>query len=308
MSTYRFKQVDAFTSRPLYGNPVAVVLGADDLSDEQMQRIANWTNLSETTFVLKPTISGPAYRLRIFTPTHELPFAGHPTIGSCHAVLEAGIVAAEDGRLVQECGAGNLPLRIEGEGPKRRIWVETPEAKLVGEYPELAPALCDALRSPIAKSPAPTALRNGPNWLFVRFETESEVVALKPDMSALEKLSPTVTGVAAFAFTSSAHPEEPGVPAAAGAKGVSKEFAVHIRCFAPIAGVPEDPVTGSANAALPAYLVHHGLLDRTGREYVATQATEMGRDGRVSVRVLDDTGRAEIGGQAVTVIDGEIGV
>ena len=288
MNTYRFKQVDAFTSRPLFGNPVAVVLGADDLETEEMQRIANWTNLSETTFVLKPTISGPAYRLRIFTPTHELPFAGHPTIGSCHAVLEAGIVAPKDGRLVQECGAGNLPLRIEGSGPARRIWVEAPEARLVGEYPELVPTISEALRSPIAESPPPTALRNGPNWLFVRFENKADVAALKPDMSALAKLSPTVTGVAAFAFVDGG------------------EFAVHIRCFAPAAGVPEDPVTGSANAALPAYLVHHGLLQTTGREYVATQATEMGRDGRVPVRVLDETGRAEIGGQAVTVVDGEM--
>jgi PhzF family phenazine biosynthesis protein len=290
MSKYRFKQVDAFTSRPLYGNPVAVVLDADDLSDEQMQRIANWTNLSETTFVLKPTISGRAYRLRIFTPAHELPFAGHPTIGSCHAVLEAGIVEPNDGRLVQECGAGNLPLRIEGKGSERRIWVEAPEAKLVGEYPELTDALSEALRSPIADSPPPTAFRNGPNWLFVRFEKESDLAALKPDMSALVALSPTVTGVAAFAFVDGG------------------EFAVHIRCFAPVAGVPEDPVTGSANAALPAYLVHHGLLDRTGREYVATQATEMGRDGRVHVRVLDDAGRGEIGGQAMTVVEGEISI
>ena len=185
MKIHRFKQVDAFTSRPLYGNPVAVVLDADDLKDDQMQRVANWTNLSETTFVLRATISGPT-------------------------------------------------------------------------------------------------------WLFIRFEKESEVAALKPDMSALAKLSPTVTGVAAFAFV----------------EGV--EFAVHIRCFAPAAGVPEDPVTGSANAALPAYLVHHGLLEKTGREYVATQATEMGRDGRVPVRVIDDSGRAEIGGRAVTVIEGEI--
>jgi len=288
MSTYRFKQVDAFTSRPLYGNPVAVVLDADDLTDDQMQRVAAWTNLSETTFVLKPTIAGPAYRLLIFTPVHELPFAGHPTIGSCHAVLEAGIVKPKEERLVQECGAGNLPLRTEGAGPERRIWVEAPEAKLIGEHPELSSTLSEVLGTPIAGSPVPTAFRNGPTWLFVRFEKESEVAALKPDMSALAALSPTVTGVAAFAFVD------------------GSEFAVHIRCFAPAAGLPEDPVTGSANAALPAYLAHHGLLDRTGREYVATQATEMGRDGRVHVRVLDEGGRAEIGGQAVTVIDGEI--
>ena len=170
----------------------------------------------------------------------------------------------------------------------RRIWVEAPEAKLIGEQPELASTLSEVLGCRIAESPAPTAFRNGPTWLFVRFETESEVAALKPDMSALAKLSPTVTGVAAFAFVNGG------------------EFAVHIRCFAPAAGVPEDPVTGSANAALPAYLAHHGLLEKMGREYIATQATELGRDGRVFVRVLDAQGRAEIGGQAVTVVDGEI--
>ena len=184
MKTYRFKQVDAFTSRPLYGNPVAVVLDADDIADYEMQRIANWTNLSETTFVLQPTISGPAYRLRIFTPTHELPFAGHPTIGSCHAVLEAGIVKPKEGRLVQECDAGNLPLRIESAGPERRIWVEAPQAKLIGEHPELSSTLSEVLGTPIAGSPVPTAFRNGPTWLFIRFEKESEVAALKPPKDA----------------------------------------------------------------------------------------------------------------------------
>ena len=289
MSTYRFKQVDAFTSRPFFGNPVAVVLGADGLDTEEMQRIAAWTNLSETTFVLKPTISGPAYRLRIFSPGHELPFAGHPTIGSCHAVLEAGIVTPNNGRLVQECGAGNLPLRVEGAGPERLIRVEAPEAKFVGEYPNLVQAVSESLGRQIAGSPPPTALDNGPVWLFVRFEAEADVAALKPDMSAVAKLSreQSVSGIAAFAF-------------------VDGDFAVHIRCFAPLFGVPEDPVTGSANAALVAYLARHGLLDRTGRKYVATQATELGRDGRVHVRVLDNAGRAEIGGQAVTVVEGEI--
>lgn len=290
MPVYRFKQVDAFTARPFFGNPVAVVLGADALSSETMQRIAAWTNLSETTFVLKPTIAGPAYRLRIFTPSHELPFAGHPTIGSCHAVLEAGLVEPRNGRLVQQCGAGDLPLRIEGEGKQRRLYVEAPEAKLAGELAGLAQVVSSALGRPIARTPAPTALRNGPIWLFVRFENESEVAALAPDMSALAKLSleHSVSGVAAFAFV------EGG------------EFAVHIRCFAPAFGVPEDPVTGSANAALPAYLAHHGLLNRVKPEYVATQATELGRDGRVYVRILDESGRAEIGGHAVTAVEGEI--
>jgi PhzF family phenazine biosynthesis protein len=285
----RFKQVDAFTAVPFSGNPVAVVLGADDLPAREMQRIAAWTNLSETTFVLEPTIAGPAYRLRIFTPTNELPFAGHPTIGSCHAVLEAGIAKPDDGRLVQECGAGNLPLRVAGAGSERWIHVEAPEALLVGELVELAPELSAALGQPLAATP-PTAFRNGPVWLFVQLEREQQVAALAPDMSVLASLSRKhgVSGVAAFSFVD---------------RG---EFAVHLRCFAPAFGVPEDPVTGSANAALPAYLAHHGLLGRVGGDYLATQGRELGRDGRVRVRVLDDRGRSEIGGQAVTVVDGEL--
>ena len=291
MTALRFKQVDAFTARPFFGNPVAVVLGADGLSTDEMQRIAAWTNLSETTFVLKPTIPGPAYRLRIFTPDHELPFAGHPTIGSCHAVVEAGIVAPEQGRLVQQCGAGNLPLRLSEEAGQRWIYVEAPEAALVAELPDLAPAISAALGSAIA-APAPAVFRNGPSWLFARFAREAEVSALKPNMSAVAELSlkHAVSGIAAFSFVDAG------------------EFAVHIRCFAPAFGIPEDPVTGSANAALPAYLAHHGLLERVGKEYLATQATELGRDGRVRVRVLDERGRAEIGGQAVTAVEGTLQV
>jgi PhzF family phenazine biosynthesis protein len=289
MSSLRFVQVDAFSAVPLRGNPVAVVLGADALSPQQMQRIAAWTNLSETTFVLEPTAAAPAYRLRIFTPAHELPFAGHPTIGSCHAVVEAGIVEPEQGRLVQQCGAGDLPLRIAGAGAERWIHVEAPEAALAGEHPELAPEIARALGCPVA-SPAPTAFRNGPSWLFAHVESEAALARLTPDPSAIAALSVRrgVSGIAAFSFPS---------------RG---EYSVHLRCFAPASGVPEDPVTGSANAALPAFLAHHGMLARVGREYLATQGSELGRDGRVRVRVLDDRGRAEIGGQAVTVVRGEL--
>jgi PhzF family phenazine biosynthesis protein len=257
-----------------------------------MQRIAAWTNLSETTFLLEATIPGPAYRVRIFTPTSELPFAGHPTIGSCHAALEAGVVKPEEGRLVQECGAGNLRLRVAGEGAERWIEVEAPEAALAGEHPDLADAVSTALGRRIAASPAPTAFRNGPCWLFVRFEREADLASVAPDLSALAKLGAPAafSGVAAFCFA------EGG------------DVAIRIRCFAPAAGVPEDPVTGSANAALPAHLAHHGLLDRVGTEYVASQGTEMGRDGRVRVRVLDASGRSAIAGQAITVVKGDLRV
>ena len=287
MPTYRFKQVDVFTDRPLYGNPVAVVLDADDIDAEEMQRIAAWTNLSETTFVLKPTTPDAGYRLRIFTPTAELPFAGHPTVGSAHAALEAGVISGPT--FSQECGAGVLPMSVIDTEAGRRVAVEAPEAAFVKEYGGVADAISAALGVDIASEPAPAAMNNGPVWLFVRMESGEAISALTPDMSVVATLSHEhdLTGLATFAL-------------------LDGEPRVHIRCFAPAFGVPEDPVTGSANAALPAYLAHAGLLDALGGEYVSTQGTELGRDGRVFVRVLDDQGRAEIGGHAVTVIEGEI--
>ncbi len=287
MPTRRFKQVDVFTSRPQFGNPVAVVFDAVGLTDEQMMRVAAWTNLSETTFLCRPTTADADYRLRIFHPTGELPFAGHPTVGSAHAALEAGVVTKVE--FVQECGSGLLPLRIEGTGAGRRIYVRAPEARVVHEYGTSVDAISEVLGAAVTGDPPPTSVSNGPVWVFCRMESADIVGDLKPDMTAVARLSQNfhATGIAAFALTEG-------------------ETAVRIRCFAPSVGVQEDPVTGSANAALPAFLAHHGMLDCTGREYVASQGTELGRDGRVYVRVLDDAGRAEIGGQAVTVIDGEI--
>lgn len=291
--TSRFKQVDAFTSVPLLGNPVAVMLDADGMTTEQMQKLANWTNLSETTFVLPATTDEADFRLRIFHPQDELAFAGHPTIGSTHAVLEAGIVTPKEGRLVMECGAGNLPLRIEGDGVHRRIFVLSPRAEVIHDFGTSIPAINAALGSPIVAETPPTSIYNGPTWLFVRMPSSAALASLKPNLSEVERLSGDFsgTGIAAFALLDG----RDGDP----------EVKVHIRCFGPAAGVPEDPVTGSANAALPTYLERTGLLDLTGREYTSTQGRELGRDGRVYVRVQDD-GRTEIGGEAVTVIDGEI--
>jgi PhzF family phenazine biosynthesis protein len=294
--TFGFKQVDVFTSRPCAGNPVAVVLAADALSAAEMQELARWTNLSETTFVLRPTRPEADYRLRIFSPGHELPFAGHPTVGSAHAALEAGIVGGATFR--QECGAGVLTLTVRETETGRRIAVEAPAVRVVRDGSPLASAVSAALGAPIQAEPPPAALDNGPVWLFVRLDSGRAVAGLAPDMTALTRLSREhgLSGVAAFAILPSSGPSD----------GPGDGPRVHIRCFAPAFGIPEDPVTGSANAALPAHLARAGWLDRVGRAYVATQGTELGRDGRVHVRVLDDTGRAEIGGHAVTVIEGEI--
>jgi PhzF family phenazine biosynthesis protein len=288
MRSYPFKQVDVFTARPCAGNPAAVVLDAAGLDVVEMQRLARWTNLSETTFVLPPTRPEADYRLRIFSPGHELPFAGHPTVGSAHAALEAGVVSGPSFR--QECGAGILPLTVTDSGAGRRISVAAPPATLVRDCGDLVDAVSASLGARIAAEPRPAAFDNGPVWLFVRLESGRAVAGLKPDMSAVAGLSRRhgLSGVAAFALLDGPGPR------------------VHIRCFAPAFGVYEDPVTGSANAALPAHLARAGLLESVGREYVATQGTELGRDGRVYVRVLDEQGRAEIGGHAVTVIEGEI--
>jgi len=292
MPTYRFKQVDVFTDRPLYGNPVAVVLDADGIEEDQMQRIAAWTNLSETTFVLRPTTAEADYRLRIFYPRGELRFAGHPTVGSAHAVLEAGVFSPVDGRFVQECGAGNLPLHADGQGDDRRIFVLAPEARIVDAPVPTHEEISSALGQEMSREMPQLPVDNGPVWLFTYFDDAGSIQRMKPDMGALAKLTrdyPSI-GFAVFALPTGEGPS------------------VHIRCFAPAGGVPEDPVTGSANAGLPAYLAAVGQLSRLERTYVSTQGTEIGRDGRVHVRVLDDSGRAEIGGQAVTVIEGEIRV
>ena len=289
MRAYEFKQVDVFAGVGLRGNPVAVVIDADDLSDEQMQRAANWTNLSETTFICEPTAdSGADYLLRIFTPKQELPFAGHPTVGSAHAYLEHGGARLDPDVLRQECGAGVLAIRAEGEGDSRLIFTETPEAKLVHEFGTSVDVIAEALGVEISSDPPPASISNGPTWTFVYVPEAATIAAMKPDMAAISRLSEDfgLTGLAVFALTG----EDP---------------AVRIRCFAPFSGAPEDPVTGSANAALPAYLARYGLLDRSGRSYTASQGLELGRDGRVHVRVREDE-RVEIGGQAVTVVEGEI--
>jgi len=289
MRSYAFKQVDVFTGVGLRGNPVAVVIDADDLSDKQMQQVANWTNLSETTFIREPTPnSGADYLLRIFTPQSELPFAGHPTVGSAHAYLEHGGARLDPDVLRMECGAGVLTIRAEGEGESRLIFAETPEAKVVHEYASSVDAIAEALGVEVGSDPPPASVSNGPTWTFVQLPDPKLIGEMKPDMSALSRLSENfgLTGLAVFALTG----EDP---------------MVRIRCFAPFFGVPEDPVTGSANAALPTYLARYGLLDRAGRSYTSSQGLEMGRDGRVHVRVREDD-RVEIGGQAMTVVEGEI--
>lgn len=285
----KFMQIDVFTPVPFRGNPVAVVLEADALTTDAMQRIAAWTNLSETTFVCKPTVAGADYRLWIFTPTTELPFAGHPTIGSAHAVLESGMVRPVDGRFRQECGAGVLDLSVEHDGGgARTIWVRAPRPLVtpLGEA-RLGP-LESALGGKVSGR-APLCVDVGPVWAVADLGTATAVAALRPDMASLAAFSndAAVTGVVAFGASDD---------------GVS---AIHVRAFAPAHGVPEDPVCGSGNVSVGIFLHRYDQLARFGRSYRARQGMQLGRDGTVSIRV-GEGGEIDLGGQAVTCIDGTL--
>ncbi|HEY1287591.1 MAG TPA: PhzF family phenazine biosynthesis protein [Burkholderiales bacterium] len=268
-SSLTLKQVDVFTGRPFYGNPVAVVLGGEGLETEDMQRIACWVNLSETTFLLPS--SQADYRLRIFTPQHELPFAGHPTIGSAYAALESGFVEKKK-LLRQECTAGILDLSFEDE----RIFVRGPE-----------PRITDVRRGlPFAKKLL--RIEVGPIWIVGEVADAQELAALKPDMGALAAftIDHEATGITVFAPSG------------------EKQTAMHVRSFAPAHGIPEDPVCGSGNLAVAHYLKQTNSLKRFGERYIARQGMQMKRDGRVHVRVDEDGVR--IGGRAVTCIEGTL--
>ena len=286
MQTYRFKQVDVFTSQPFLGNPVAVIIGAETLDAATMQRIAAWTNLSETTFVLP---SGRAdYRLRIFTPKRELGFAGHPVIGSAHAVLESGYGAARGGVLRQECAAGIFDLSVDESAEGRRIFVRAPDPKVTAV--DAARALAAALGRKSAALPPALLIEIGPKWIVADLGSAENVAAVEPDLNASANLSAAAgaTGVTIFG------------------KARDGIAALHVRSFAPGDGIPEDPVCGSGNAAVGAYLSHTGGLTAYGAAYTARQGMNLGRDGRISVRV--DAAGVEIGGAAVTTVDGAIKV
>lgn len=282
MNQRRFKQVDVFTRLPFRGNPVAVVLECEGLGVQDMQRIAAWTNLSETTFVLPPSSPAADYLLRIFTPRAELPFAGHPTIGSAHAVLEAGIAKPKAGRLRQQCGAGILELQVDGD----TLWLESPPATDTMLADIELNALSKSLNSTVLG--APCIINVGPRWLVAELASAEAVAALVPDMQGLVDLTSrlSIGGVTVYGAASDGR------------------SAVHVRSFAPAHGIPEDPVCGSGNISVAAYLRKCGQEARFGARYVARQGMQLGRDGQVSIRFDGD--RILLGGSAVTCVEGTL--
>ena len=253
-----------------------------------MQRIAAWTNLSETTFVLPPSSAEADYKLRIFTPRQELPFAGHPTIGSAHAVLESGMAAPRDGRLRQECIAGIIELEIDTTPDGNRIFLHVPQPKISVLQETCAQRLTEVLG--IRADAAPAALRVdvGVVWLVADLGGSEAIANLNLNLDQVRALSAETqaAGVTVFGRTHEG------------------DARLHVRSFAPILGVAEDPVCGSGNASVAAYLLHSGLIREVGADYLARQGMAMGRAGAVAVRVRGN--EIHIGGFAVTCIDSRL--
>ncbi|HSE13455.1 MAG TPA: PhzF family phenazine biosynthesis protein [Rudaea sp.] len=285
--TSAYKQVDVFTSVPFFGNALGVVLDAERLDGADMQRIAAWMNLSETAFVLPPTQAGADYRVRIFTPRSELGFAGHPSVGTAHALLEAGRVAPKP-QLVQECAAGLLPMRVLGQDADRSIFVRAPRATMRTHAAVTGATVGAALAIHVSADRSPRLLDLGLTWLICDLGDEACARGLKPDMEAVAALCTNVGAVGIGVF----------------GRARNADYALAVRAFCPADGIPEDPVTGSANAAIGAYLHAAGGLGATGANYRVSQGREIGRDGYVDVRVDRATGDVEIGGQSITCIDG----
>jgi len=295
-----FQQVDVFTATPLRGNPLAVVLDGEGLSDAQMQAFAAWTQLSETTFVLPPTPEGHAggadYRVRIFTPGGELPFAGHPTLGTAHAWLTAGGQPQTDDQLVQECGVGLITLRQQ-DG---RYAFAAPALRRAHPDAATLAAVLGALGLAPEEVLAAQDLHNGPHWLGLLLPDVDTVLALQPDHAALKQLGIKV-GVAARRASA------PGLIRRASRE--ARAFVNHsdntdleVRGFAAPVGIAEDPVTGSLNASLAQWLIADGHMPT---HYRARQGTALGRSGEVFVQ-RDAAGQVWIGGDVVGCVRGEV--
>jgi PhzF family phenazine biosynthesis protein len=280
MQERAFQQVDVFTATPYLGNPVAVVLQGDGLDEATMQLFARWTNLSETTFVLAPTDARADYRLRIFTPGGELQFAGHPTLGSCHAWLQAGGKAKSADFVVQQCGVGLVRIRRDAD----MLAFGAPPLHRTDASAQLLGAVAAALGIEPAQVLSAQLLDNGTNWLGLLVDSPRTVQLMRPDFARLKGIGHKI-GVAAVVH---------GTPAGSGSP------ALEVRGFAPHLGVDEDPVTGSLNASLAQWLIADGHLPG---QYVAAQGAALGRSGRVMVST-DASSQVWIGGHAVSCITG----
>ena len=284
-----YVQLDVFADRPGAGNPLAVVLDAQGLDDDAMQAIAHWTRLPETTFVLPPTDPDASYRLRIFSPRREVPFAGHPSVGTAHAVLDAGLATPRDGLLVQQGVAGNLPLRVEGEGRERTIAVRTPRASVREIADREDPRLRTTVPGLALGELPPALVDGGRRWWLLEVAGEAALRDAQPDWDAIERLANATDSMGVCAFARSDDPV----------------YYLAVRAFVGAPARFEDAASGAANATLAAWLATRDALPGDTGFYRISQGREVGHDAIIELTV-DAAGDVWSGGRACTVVRGQI--
>lgn len=288
--TRRYLQMDVFADRPGAGNPLAVIPDAEGLDDGAMQAIARWTRLPETTFVFPPSQPGASYRVRMFSPRREVPFAGHPSVGTAHVVLEAGLAAPVDGLLWQEGAAGVLPLSVEGAGDARRIFVRTPKASVVEVGRATDARLAGVLAGlPLGTLP-PALMDGGRRWWLVELASEQALRTATPAWEAIEALAHATDSMGVCGFARA---------------DAGQDYDLVVRAFVGATARFEDAASGAANATLAAWLAHNGALPGRDGRYVVSQGRELGYDARLHLRV-DADGEVWSGGQVCNVLSGTL--
>lgn len=286
----RYLQLDVFADRPGAGNPLAVVLDAQGLDDDAMQAIARWTRLPETTFVFAPSAPGASYRIRMFSPRREVPFAGHPSVGTAHVVLDAGLAAPVNGLLLQEGVAGLLPLAVDGAGAARTIAVRTPRARVLETADAADPRLSAALRGlPLGALP-PALMDGGRRWWLAELRDEAALRGAAPDWAAIGALAEATDSMGLCAFARA---------------DAGRDYDLVVRAFVGAPAQFEDAASGAANATLAAWLQHNGALPGRDGRYTVSQGREVGFDARLQLHV-DADGDVWSGGQVHPIVSGHI--
>ncbi|HEX2082633.1 MAG TPA: PhzF family phenazine biosynthesis protein [Xanthomonadaceae bacterium] len=289
MTLRRYLQVDVFANRPGAGNPLGIVLDAEGMDDAAMQAIARWTRLPETTFVFPAQSEAASYGIRIFSPRREVPFAGHPSVGTAHAVLEAGLAQPRDGRLVQAGIAGELPLSVTGEGKRRTIAVRTPRARVMDIAGADDPRLREALAGlPLGTLP-PALMDGGRRWWLAEIADETALRGATPDWNAIGRLAHATESMGLCVFARSDDPV----------------YYLAVRAWVGAPAAFEDAASGAANATLAAWLASQDALPGDSGFYRISQGREVGHDAIIELQV-DAAGDVWSGGRVVTVIDGRI--
>jgi len=288
MSKFHYLQLDVFPARRGGGNPLGVVVDARGWSAADMQAFAAWTNLVETTFLLPSSRAEASYRVRIFTPTREIPFAGHPTIGSAHAALVTGFVKSANGMLVQECAAGLLPIKIEGNDFERELFVQAPAAR-VADFTRTHPDyLAAALDGQTLGTLPPALIEGGRRWWVAEFAEEAGVRSWQPDHAAISALARADDCLGLCVF----------------ARCRNTNYDLVVRAFPAGVGIVEDPASGAANGLIAAWIAHSERSGALSRGYRVSQGREIGHDAAITVRI--EEGDVWVGGRTDIVVDGTL--